>query len=242
MQNKNNPEYLYISELIDIENFLKNYNNFIVGLLIKYFKGMQTVVDFGSGIGTLSHIFKSKTGISPICIELDERLLDFLQKRKFETLQNLEDVNFEIEGIFTSNVLEHIEDDVEILDKIYSKMKKNSKLAIFVPAFMILYSDLDKKVGHYRRYERKEIIEKIQNAGFKINKIHYFDSVGFIVSFFLALALKGGMFTKNEEVEFPTHPVLMKIYDRLMFPLSCFLDLIGFRFLFGKNIYLEAEK
>ena len=45
---------------------------------------------------------------------------------------------------------------------------------------------MDESVGHYRRYEYKEIKIKCEKAGFKIKKIHYVDSIGF----FASLAIK----------------------------------------------------
>jgi predicted SAM-dependent methyltransferase len=58
--------------------------------------------------------------------------------------------------IYSSNVLEHIEDDSRALNEMFAKLQINGKLAIYVPAFMFLFSDLDIKAGHFRRYSKKE--------------------------------------------------------------------------------------
>ena len=58
--------------------------------------------------------------------------------------------------IYSSNVLEHIYDDVKSLKQLESKLTKNGTLVLYLPAFQILYSDLDRSVGHFRRYSKKE--------------------------------------------------------------------------------------
>ena len=239
MQNDYNSEYFGNSELVDIENNLGNYNRFIVGLFAEYLQGIQTVVDFGAGISTLSQIFASITDVCPVCVELDEDALSVLKDREFKTVSAIEDVPFQIDGLFTSNVLEHIEDDRAILEQIHSKMATGARLAIYVPAFMCLFSDMDRKVGHYRRNEKQELVRKVSSAGFKIGKIHYVDSIGFVASILLVLKVK---FRTSEVIEMPVSGSSMKLYDRFVFPLSRLADRIGFRFLFGKTSTLKQQK
>ena len=59
--------------------------------------------------------------------------------------------------VYTSNVLEHIQHDVSVLTDIKNKMSVNGKLAIYVPALPILFSDFDTSIGHFRRYSKKEL-------------------------------------------------------------------------------------
>jgi hypothetical protein len=75
-------------------------------------------------------------------------------------------------------VLEHIEDDRGELQKVYETLEQGGHCLIFVPAFMSLYGAFDKKVGHFRRYTKKELEEKAKSAGFEIVKSKYFDFVG----------------------------------------------------------------
>ena len=84
--------------------------------------------------------------------------------------------------IFSSNVLEHIKDDYQILKDIKKKLRKDGTLFLYVPAKMILWSKLDESVGHYRRYEISKLRALCRKSGFKIVKIHYADFVGFFVT------------------------------------------------------------
>jgi len=81
--------------------------------------------------------------------------------------------------IYCSNVLEHIENDELVLNELNSKLKNAGSLIIYVPAFQDIYSDLDKKFGHFRRYQKSDLLRKLKNSGFEATKSHYSDSIGF---------------------------------------------------------------
>jgi hypothetical protein len=103
------------------------------------------------------------------------------------TCESTGDLSSEISFIYTSNVLEHIEDDVNALIKIRERMQQGGKIAIYVPALPILFSDLDRKVGHFRRYKKKELMHKAKMAGFEIDKCFYNDCIGVLASLSLRL-------------------------------------------------------
>ena len=239
IQNKDQKKYSGVEDLYNIENNLRNYNNFLVSSFAKNLKGLKFIYDFGAGIGTLSNLYRLKTGFTPVCIELDSALHIQLKARDLPLVSDIQSIKGRVDGLFTSNVLEHIEDDQNILDQMYTKMSRGSKLIIYVPAFMILFSDLDYSVGHFRRYEKQELISKVTKAGFTIDTVYYVDSVGFFASLFLVLKMK--ILKKNTSL-MPVSPRAMKFYDYFLFPFSRFLDFIGFRFFLGKNLYLEDTK
>ena len=73
-------------------------------------------------------------------------------------------------GIIMLNVLEHIEDDYTALIEINNLLEQNGILILEVPSCKFLYDDYDKKLLHFRRYNMKDIISKLESAGFKIEK------------------------------------------------------------------------
>ena len=136
--------------------------------------------------------------------------------------------------IFTSNVLEHIEKDVAVLSDLGQLLMPTGKLVNYVPAFPILFSDLDISVGHFRRYTKKELRLKLNEAGYKVDKIHYVDSLGFPASLLIRVI---GYKSRGNVGGLRS----MRIYDNYVFPLSKILDQIGFKKLFGKNIVVYAS-
>jgi SAM-dependent methyltransferase len=193
-----------------------------------------TVLDFGAGQGTLAEILRNQTGNVPICAELDPKLLSILKSKGFPAHQFLSKIEMKFDFIYTSNVLEHIEFDVEVLRNIAEKLNDSGRLAIYVPAFPLLFSKLDQNVGHFRRYTIKALIAKLESVGYKVIVKEYSDSVGFIAM--LLLKFIGFSFSPSEKTS-----SLMKFYDSVIVPISIALDRIGFKFLFGKNLFVVAE-
>jgi len=82
-------------------------------------------------------------------------LHDSLRGRAFDT-------------IVCMNVLEHIEDDRGTLKRLLSMLSSGGRLILVVPAHRWLFNPLDANDGHFRRYERAELNEKLSEAGFNV--------------------------------------------------------------------------
>jgi|LakMenEpi03Aug12_release.lakeMendotaPanAssembly.Ray.scaffolds.fasta_scaffold131768_2 hypothetical protein len=227
-----NFQYTGLAELEVIESNLENYNNFIVSKFFQHFQGVM-VVDFGAGIGTLSAIWKSlNPNASIICIELDQNQVRVIKDRGLVAKENFEP-NIKVDYIFASNVLEHIKDDQSLLSIFYNHLNYSGKIGIYVPANQYLYSHIDKKLEHFRRYSKSELEGKVKQAGFKIDECYFVDSVGF----FMWLLVKVFKIEINNESS-----KLIKIYDKIIWPMSKLLDRLGLRFFLGKNLLLLASK
>ena len=236
LQNAKNKKYAAIKLLKIIEKNLPNLNKSIVSNLSNGFTDSQLVLDFGAGIGTLAQLWKNETGNQPECLEIDKRLHKILKQRNLKTYSDLTAIKKKYAVIYSSNVLEHIEDDLSALKKIHSKLHNNGFLCIFVPAFNCLYSELDASVGHYRRYSKKDLIKKLKLANFQIRKSYFFDSIGFII-WYLCIKLLKFDFTSNQSKRKD-----LSNYDKYIIPMTSFLDAIGLKFLFGKNLIVIAQK
>jgi len=226
--------YSGLEELLNTE-VMANYNLFIVNLAMKNADHAEQVVDFGAGIGTLSLIFRKYFSIEPLCVESDKKNKDYLLQREFKYFDSLQNISGSVDLIFSSNVLEHIEDDISVLKEMSNKLSINGKIYLYLPAKMILWTSLDQEVGHYRRYEINELKIKCQKVGLKIEKLHYADSLGF----FASLAMKIFGYNKDGGIGSVSS---LKFYDKWLFPISKFLDTIGLKYLFGKNVILIATK
>lgn len=221
-------------ELLQIMQKAKNYNNFIVELLLKSLNDKnKKVLDFGAGYGYFAKMLRAK-GVSDItCVEIDEELceqcksLDFIV---FEDLNHLENDCYDF--IYTLNVLEHIEDDKKALLLLKEKLHKDGKLLIYVPAFQSLYSSFDKQIGHFRRYKKEDLVGVLEENGYEVLYARYMDSVGFL------LALLYKYINKSQG---NINSLQVKIFDTILFPIGRIFDKITKGALFGKNLVVEAR-
>jgi 2-polyprenyl-3-methyl-5-hydroxy-6-metoxy-1,4-benzoquinol methylase len=91
-------------------------------------------LDFGAGIGTLSKIWNYSQKDSLIdCLEPDPGQVRIINERGLKGVIQIRDTD-KYDYIFTSNVLEHIEDDKSALRFIFNHLNQNGKVGIFVPA------------------------------------------------------------------------------------------------------------
>lgn len=232
IQSDVNTKYSGTHLLLKGEEDLKNYNKWIIS---KFLHNVQVssqtkVLDFGAGIGTLSKLFFDATGLKPECLEIDPDQRELIKKNGFKSYSMLDEVSKKYDLVFTSNVLEHIEDDVKALLEIKSKLVNSGSLVIFVPAFEVIWTSMDVRVGHHRRYKKESLLRKLESSGYSVKHIRYCDSLGFILSFiFKYVGSKNGEPSSNS----------LRLYDRLLLPVSRVMDVLVCG-KFGKNILAIA--
>ena len=209
-----------------------NYNRFLVLLIKNEANVGEKVVDFGAGIGTFAKAI-SNDGFIVQCIEPDNLQLNLILDAGLSGLPSLDCIEENsIDMLYSLNVLEHIEDDIAALKSCYKKIKPGGRLLIYVPAFQVLFSSMDRNVGHFRRYTRNILSEKVNAVGFNVIKNEYVDCAGFFASLlFKVIGNKSGTVNRKALIA----------YDRYVFPLSRLADTVFNRIL-GKNVFLVAQK
>jgi SAM-dependent methyltransferase len=243
-QDSENNTYSGTEDLKSSENSLVSYNKYIVRQFIRFSgfnhlsnieKSNKKVLDFGAGVGSLAILWCEMSEMPVDCFEVDPRQLQIIRRRGLTGIGSFTDITQKYDFVYSSNVLEHIDNDREILSNLAEKIKSNGRIAIYVPAFNILFSDLDKSVGHFRRYSKRELKKKVEQSGFKVVRCRYVDSIGFFASLFIkVLGWKGiGNIGGQKSLVF---------YDRFIFPISQFLDFLSLGKVLGKNLFLVAEK
>jgi SAM-dependent methyltransferase len=219
-------------ENLEVMQEAVNYNRYLLATLRRYSPAEGQVLDFGAGTGTFA-LPMAGLGFNVTALEPDASLRRRLDARGLTTaadLTALPDGAFEY--AYTLNVLEHIEDDAAVLGSLHAKLKPDGRLLIYVPAFPLLFTTMDAKVGHMRRYTRSNLLAKVLAAGFRLDVLTYVDSLGFAAT--LLFKMLG-----NADGEIDRR--LLKLYDRCAFPVSRALDLIVGRWV-GKNLLLVAHK
>ena len=242
IQSSESQTYTGTQQLLDSETGLIGYSSEIVR---KFYTKMELhnriikkngrLLEFGAGTAFLAEIFRTKFNLNPDCLELDPNLVKLIKNKEFRCFQFLNETPQDYAAIYTSNVLEHIENDTAVLKELYEALIPGGVIGIYVPAHPILYSTMDKEIGHVRRYTRSELRQKVIGAGFSIQSITYDEFLGFFAS-----ALVKVVGYKNR-VNLGSQKSLL-FYDKVIYPISRVMDSFGLKFLIGKNLILIATR
>jgi SAM-dependent methyltransferase len=75
--------------------------------------------------------------------------------------------------IVLNDVLEHIEDDLGALDKLAQMLKPDGTICVTVPALQSLYGYHDEMLGHFRRYNKSNLLRRLSTF-FEVVECRYF--------------------------------------------------------------------
>ena len=217
---------------LEVMHEAKNYNRFLVDLVLAQARAGDCIVDFGAGAGTFA-LPVSAAGYRVLCIEPDRELAAGLARRGLTVQHDLAAVaDASIDYLYSLNVLEHIADDAAVVALWHRKLAAGGRLLIYVPAFELLFSSMDRKVGHHRRYRLGALRKLLRAAGFDIGTGRYVDSLGAVAALVYKLVDNG-----SGEIDVG----MLKAFDRIVFPASRALDrVVGG--VAGKNLYLVCTK
>lgn len=192
-----------------------NYRNAIISEFAPHLGAR--VLEVGAGIGQTSEAILALPDVQELVgVEPDTRFQAGFRDRLPETkliAGTTEDIapGEHFDAAVMVNVLEHIEHDVEELKRLRGILqKRKGRLCILVPARQELYSRLDAHFGHFRRYSRGEMGEKLSKAGFEIVRLNYFNFVGYF-----AWGLKHRL---GKSMGFD--PLQVRAFDRGIFPIA----------------------
>jgi len=168
----------------------KNYLDFLYSLVAPFQHG--DILEIGSGRGNITEMAlrnNSRNIKSMTCIEPDMNCINALKKMAENSRFDMRiltgyfpDVipeGFKFDLIYSFNVLEHIEEDQDALNKAVNLLKPKGILFAFVPAFPVLYGSMDKMLKHFRRYTKKDLQHKFLKSGLKITELRYYNFIGF---------------------------------------------------------------
>lgn len=82
-----------------------------------------------------------------------------------------------IDTIVALNVVEHIEADVEAVRCMADLLVPGGRVVILVPAIQALYGEMDRELGHYRRYSRRTLARVMTHAGLTVERLRWFSRV-----------------------------------------------------------------
>jgi SAM-dependent methyltransferase len=227
-------DYQYVGGELELFSHAGHWKGYLRDQLRPYLRG--DVLEVGAGIGGTTRALYPGNAASWTCLEPDSALLAELESsldslpagaaRLAAACGTLDDLPAEarFDAILYVDVLEHIEDDAAEVRRACGWLKPGGCLVVLAPAHQWLYSEFDRAIGHYRRYDRA-MMRRLSPPGAALVRLRYLDSVGLWASLGNRLLLRSQMPTAGQ----------IKFWDGVLVPCSRPLDpLCGFRV--GKSL------
>lgn len=158
-------------------------NKLIQWALGTHFPRARSMLELGCGTGFVaSGIEREFPGIAIVASELYSSGAEFARSRmqKAEVVQMdgrriaFQD-EFDVAGAF--DVIEHINEDEQVLAQLHKCLKRRGGLLITVPQHRWLWSGIDEFAHHQRRYVRGELVGKVERVGFRVRRCTSFVSL-----------------------------------------------------------------
>lgn len=208
-----------------------NYKASIAKRIVGSLNGCTSILDLGAGRGDFASLVYTSTGTKPLCVEVDEGSIPYLVSSNFD-VHRASDTITAVDGIYSINVLEHIENPAKFLSDFTGKLSDGGTAFIYVPALPSLFSKWDIRVGHYHRFTKESIEAVVKASGLHVVSSGYTDPFGAVITFTMKTLKMGDK---------PLSPFSVYIYDRLVYPLSEIMESVFGR-IFGKNVWVIAKK
>lgn len=170
MDRVEDSHWWFVGRRAILESFLKT--------IVQKFRTPHSAVrilDVGCGTGANLEMlsqFGSAEGV-----DVSDEALDFCRKKGLTVQKGLAetlpypDESFDITTAL--DVIEHLDDDVAGLREMHRVTKTGGYSLFFVPAFMWLWGVQDDISNHRIRYTKKQIVERIEKAGFTVERATY---------------------------------------------------------------------
>lgn len=191
----------------------RRYRNALLKEFRPYLRGR--VLEVGAGVGQLTELLVRQPGVQEVvAVEPNAGFCEVLRAAcpgvtvHVGTVQTLPNKS-PWDSIVCVNVLEHIPDDETELE-IYSSILRSpdGRLCLFVPAGPEIYAPIDRDLGHYRRYRRHELRNKLERAGFIVDALYYFNCVGYVLWWLNFCVLRRRRFSIRA----------VRLFDKLILP------------------------
>jgi 16S rRNA A1518/A1519 N6-dimethyltransferase RsmA/KsgA/DIM1 with predicted DNA glycosylase/AP lyase activity len=238
MLNTEQKQQYFGKDLEDLKA-ARNYYKWIISIFKPYLG--ETIAEIGAGSGNFTSFLSKEKIKSIFAFEPSDNMYPLLSD-KFKKDNRVTTINTyfkekyqEFLNFFDSllyvNVLEHIEEDKKQLSYAYKTIKQNGYILIFAPALSFLYSEFDRRIGHFRRYCKTGLINIVRENGFSIENIRYFDLAGIIPWYISFVLLK----------KVTTNKANISLYDKLVVPPMRLLETL-IPAPTGKNLLLIGKK
>ena len=148
-----------------------------------------------------------------------------------------EEEHYDVIGAF--DVIEHINEDELVLANLSRALKSGGTLLVTVPQHRWLWSAVDERACHVRRYTRSELVGKVTQCGLMVDYVTSF------VSLLVPLMWLSRLRANNKNIEPIDELHISSLLNRLL-EIIMFIELgmlkIGIKLPFGGSLLLLARK
>ena len=221
----------------------RKFNKWLFDTILPFCKGK--VLEAGSGIGNISELFLehgfhlTATDVNATyCTRLRQR---FLGNPLVDAIIQLDLSDAELpvmhrqllntfDTVIASNVIEHIADDRLAVSNCKKMLKPGGHLILLVPAHQQVYNSFDRELGHFRRYNTRQLKRLLEDENMRVMHSQYFNAAGLA-----GWVVSGGLMKKKLIPE-----TQLSFFERLV-PLFKLIDTITFRRI-GVSVISVASK
>ena len=239
----------FFADLVQLESgnfWFRARNRLLIWALNRYFPSADSMLEIGCGTGFVLaavrdarpqlHLFGSEVLVDGLVHSARHlRNVELLQmdgrKMPFKS-------EFDVIGAF--DVLEHVDDDQQVLTEAHRALTPDGGLLLTVPQHPFLWSASDDYAHHKRRYSRVVLRQRVERAGFRIVRCSSF------VTLLMPLLMtsrwsKRKLEDFNPRAEFEIPSTVNWILERLL-GLERTLIQSGVDLPFGGSLLLVARK
>jgi len=243
-ENSNYPTgYFDVLSEVDRRHFWFRARGAMVTWAIRrHFGAPRSVMEIGCGVGgMLARIRETFPDAALTGSDIHTTALPYAASRlpgaallQMDATRIPFDAEFEV--IAACDVIEHIERDDLALAEMHRAVKPGGGIVVTVPQDPKLWSTWDELSFHQRRYTRLQLLERVQAAGFNVERIA---SMSSLIYPLLRLSRSRASKTADSElkVSAPVNFVMSRVMD-----VERFLLRRGMGFPFGGSLLLVARR
>lgn len=244
---KNIHEFLYHNELQHW--WFVGRRKYIHRMMLEYLSdnNKNEICEVGCGSGASLKMLSTFGTVD--AIEMDESALQRARSlaskytRRFEhgSLPADMPLSGPYDAIVALDVIEHIYDDITSLVVLGNALKSDGRLILTVPAYQWMWSHHDDANHHKRRYSSSLLKQRLNEAGYSVLYISYFNTLMFPAAFIVRMIQQKNPFTSSVADEYKMPSKYLNKLLSWIFGLESMLS-GRVQIPFGLSIAVVAEK
>ena len=193
----------------------KRFNQWMADTIAPFVRG--EVLELGAGIGNLTMLLANGKDLYRATDTDEEQLFELRARMEyrpdivsgrfdFSKAEEVERFQRSADTIVCLNVLEHVEDDRQALKNIRQCLRPGGSAIVLVPHGPELFGSIDAVLEHKRRYTKDDLLQKMADAGLKVEQVIDFNR-----------ATRPGWYLNGKVLQRKTiSPLQLKIFDLLV--------------------------